>query len=98
MHIQLKNPLETNEEINERLSKFEKEIDSVEPDQVDFSTSLKERGKSDFCVHMGDPMVQQLLGKCLPRLHYGQANICECCFREFGSLPVGEGSDLNWVG
>ena len=82
MHIQLKNPLETNEEINERLSKFEKEIDSVEPDQVDFSTSLKERGKSDFCVHMGDPMVQQVLGK---------------CFRGFGSLPVGEGSDLNWV-
>ena len=68
MHIQLKNPLETNEEINERLSKFEKEIDSVEPDQVDFSTSLKEREKSDFCVHMGDPMVQQVLGKCLPRL------------------------------
>ena len=68
MHIQLKNPLETNEEINERLSKFEKEIDSVEPDQVDFSTSLKERGKSDFCVHMGDPMVQQVLGKCLPKL------------------------------
>ena len=68
MHIQLKNPLETNEEINERLSKFEKEIDSVEPDQVNFSSSLKERGKSDFCVHMGDPMVQQVLGKCLPRL------------------------------
>ena len=68
MHIQLKNPLETNEEINERLSKFEKEIDSVEPDQVDFSTSLKEREKSDFCVHMGDPMVQQVLGKCLPKL------------------------------
>ena len=70
MHIQLKNPLETNEEINERLSKFEKEIDSVEPDQVDFFLPhcLKERGKSDFCVHMGDPMVQQVLGKCLPKL------------------------------
>ena len=30
------NWLETNEEVNERLNKFEKEIDSVEADQVNW--------------------------------------------------------------
>ena len=32
------NCAETNEEVNERLNKFEKEIDSVEPDQVNART------------------------------------------------------------
>ena len=65
------NWLETNEEVNERLNKFEKEIDSVEADQVNWWINhLKLGGTILFSQPEGLEAILRKMRYCLHENHY----------------------------